>query len=103
MKKIIDGKLYNTATAKEIAEYEPFSNSTDFRWWREILYRTKKGQYFIYGEGGALSNYSESGGGSSWGSSTIYLLSDDEAQEWLERYDFVEELEKLFGDKIIVG
>lgn len=54
MKKVINGKVYNTETAEEVASYS-FSNSNDFRYIREKLYRTKKGNWFLYGEGGPMT------------------------------------------------
>lgn len=82
MKKIIDGKLYNTATADEIAVWENFQNCSDFRYCSEALYKTKKGNYFLFCEGGPLSKYSESGGGSTWGITKITTLGIEEAKSW---------------------
>lgn len=56
MKKIIDGKLYNTETATFLGDYE-YSHSGDFRHMYEALYQTKKGTYFLFGDGGQLSRY----------------------------------------------
>ena len=47
MKKIIDGKLYDTETAECLGFYQHFDGNT-FHYLREALYRTKKGTYFIY-------------------------------------------------------
>ena len=47
MKKIIDGKLYDTETAECLGFYPHFDGNT-FHYLREALYRTKKGTYFIY-------------------------------------------------------
>ena len=42
MKKIIDGKLYDTETAECLGFYQHFDGNT-FHYLREALYRTKKG------------------------------------------------------------
>ena len=47
MKKIINGKLYDTETAECLGFYQHFDGNT-FHYLREALYRTKKGTYFIY-------------------------------------------------------
>jgi len=103
MKKIIERKSYNTETAELIGSYENTNNSTDFNWCSEDLYRTKKGQLFIHGSGGANSKYAKTWGNSSWGSDNIILLSVNEAINWLEKHDLVEEIEKYFSNEIEIG
>src|SRR5690606_40408270 len=56
MKKIINGKRYDTETAQFIGSAS-YSNRTDFRFWSEELYRKKTGEFFLYGEGGPASKY----------------------------------------------
>ena len=60
MKKIINGILYNTETAKELAEWSNGLSSSDFSNETETLYRKKNGQLFLYGSGGPLSEYAVS-------------------------------------------
>lgn len=85
MKRVINGKVYNTETADELHTYAPYENTSDFHFFTETLYVTKKGAYFVAGEGGAMSAYAESlGGGSYGGGSGIRVLSKAEAMEWLE-------------------
>ena len=85
MKKVISGRLYNTATATLIADFS-YSNSSDFNHVEEGLYKTKKGSYFLAGSGGPMSKYAVSlGNNATGGSSDIIPLSDDEAREWCER------------------
>ena len=85
MKKIIDGKLYNTATAKQIASACSDLPQSDFGWWSEELYLTKNGAWFIAGQGGALSQWSQPyGSNGSCGSCGIKPLTESEAQQWLE-------------------
>lgn len=100
MKKIIDKKVYNTETAALVAEYWNGLGSSDFRYLLEELYKTKKGQYFLYGSGGALTKYSKSNGNSTWGIDTIIPLTDDEAYEWLEKYGKSEAIDKHFESMI---
>lgn len=58
MKKIIEGKTYNTDTA--ILLFENGTNRTaDFSDWYEEYYVTKKGNFFVNYWGGATTCYAE--------------------------------------------
>ena len=88
MKRVINGKRYDTDTAQRIAGAESSCNYGDFRYWSEDLYRTKNGAWFVAGEGGALSRWSEAcGSNGRCGSSGILPMSADEAREWCEAND----------------
>ena len=97
MKKIINGKRYDTDTAKLIGE-DWYSNRTDFSYWREELYRKNTGEYFLHGEGGPNSRYAESVGQNTWsGGEKIIPLSIEAAQKWAEEHLSADEYEKVFG------
>lgn len=99
MKKIINGKVYNTDTAQFIGEWENNYNTGDFRYCREVLYKTKKGNYFVYGEGGPMSKYSKScGNNSSTGSEDIELITPDEARMWAHHYMDADVVIQFFGE-----
>lgn len=100
MKKIIDGKMYNTETGILVAEDDNGYGCGDFQYACEELYITKKGAFFLYGEGGAMSKYSDSSGNNSRGICKIIPLDKDEAYEWLEEYNKVDAIEKYFADRI---
>ena len=86
MKKVINGKIYDTATATSIGIRYNGNNERDFHYFEEVLYKTKKGQYFLCGEGHALSPWaSHNGSESGWGKG-IRLLSEAEAREWVEQH-----------------
>ena len=97
MKKVIDGKVYNTETAEHIGNWSNGYYCNDFHYCCESLYKTKKGNYFIHGEGGAMSKYSASHGNSCSGSSDIVLLSESEAREWAEENLDADEVEANFS------
>lgn len=86
MIKIIDGKSYNTETSEKLAEYWNGCSRLDFRFMSEDLYKTKKGQFFIAGEGGAMTKYSKTCGNMRCSGEHIDLLSEAEAREWIEQY-----------------
>ena len=87
MKKIIDGKTYNTETAEKIANWWNGLGDRDFRNCEENLYKTKKSAWFISGEGGAMSRWCESNGNTTSGGEGILVLSESEALAWCESHD----------------
>lgn len=88
MKKVINGKVYNTETATQIANWDNGVYGSDFNACDESLYVTKKGTYFVAGEGGALSRWSEScGSNGRQGGEGMEVLTKAEALEWCETHD----------------
>lgn len=97
MKKIINKKLYDTSTATCIAEYSNPVSVSDFSFYRETLYRKRTGEYFIHGEGGALSRYaSRDYDGMTWGED-ILPLTYDTARDWAEHHMDVDAYQDEFG------
>lgn len=98
MKKIIKNKVYDTDTAKLLAEYDS-GNRGDFHWYCEELYQKKTGEFFIYGEGNAASPYSQKVDTNTWsGSCAIVPMSYDEAREWAEKKLDADEYISIFGE-----
>lgn len=98
MKKVISGALYDTETAKLLGE-DSYSTPRDFAHWRETLYRTKSGKYFLHGEGGAMTKYAVSVGQNEWsGGEKIIPLDLDSAQKWAEEHLDGDECIKAFGE-----
>lgn len=99
MKKVIEGSLYNTETAKELGCWTNEISRSDFHYVTETLYRTKSGKYFLYGEGGALSKYAESCGQNQWcGGKKIIPIPLTEAQKWAEKNLDGDEYIAAFGE-----
>jgi len=95
MKKVIDGKVYNTETAEEVHNWSNHYYRNDFGYCEETLYKTKKGNYFLYGEGGAMSKYSRPvGNNGQTGGDGITVMTKYEAVKWLENHD---------GDNVLIG
>lgn len=99
MKKIINGRMYNTETAKLVGFYRSSGIAiNDFKYFEETLYRKKTGEFFLRGEGGPASRYTKSIGNNSWtGDIKIIPLSLDSAKKWAEKHLEVDEYEKIFG------
>lgn len=101
MKAIIDGKVYNTETAECIGTHWNGCSTSDFDYLSEGLYVTKKGAYFVSGEGGARSKYAVSYGSNSvGGGERIVPLTKEEAFEWAQEHLAPEDIEEHFGDLI---
>jgi hypothetical protein len=101
MKKIVDGKRYDTTTATKLDSWDNGLPNTDFGNCEEELYKTKNGNYFIYGSGGPMSSYSVSVGNNGYGgSSDIRPLTKEEAFEWCENHDLTDTIETEFADMI---
>lgn len=99
MKMIINGRKYDTETAKMVGYWSNNYSYSDFNYCEERLYKKKTGEYFLYGEGGAMSKYSVSCGQNTWGSGqTIIPMKESNAREWAEKHLSVDEYEKLFGE-----
>jgi hypothetical protein len=84
MKKIIGKKVYNTETATEVASWDNGSFGRDLDSCAEALFLTKKGAWFLFGEGGPRSRYFESVGDRYTGGSDLVPLSEEGAYAWLE-------------------
>ena len=96
MKVIINGKKYDTDTAKRVCGYS-WGYCSDFHYISETLYRKKTGEFFICGKGGAMSKYSQSyGDGSFGGAEEIIPITVDDAKKFTEEYVSVEAYYNIF-------
>ena len=86
MKKIINGKTYNPDTATIVARWDNGRILEGFSYVQETLYKTRKGDLFLLGEGGAATIYSKtlSDGWTAYGWDII-PMTPEAAQEWAER------------------
>ena len=101
MRKVIGGKVYDTDTAKQIAAAS-YSHYGDSQYWCEGLYRTKKGNWFLCGEGSAMSKFARAVGQNEvGGGSAIIPLTRGKALSWLEAHAPASEaFEEYFSDAI---
>lgn len=98
MKRIINGKRYDTDTATELGFDSNQGDWRDFSHWCETLYRKRTGEFFLYGEGGPRTRYAQSCGDDGWTSgSKIIPLTWEEARKWAEEHLSVDEYEEIFG------
>ena len=96
MKKIINGRMYNTETAREVASCSHGDGLTECT---EVLFCKRTGEYFIFGEGGAMTRYAQASESGGWkGGADIVPLSYDQARDWAEREMDADDYETEFGE-----
>jgi len=100
MKRIINGKTYNTDTANHIANFNNGLGNRDFRNIDEDLYVTDNGAFFLSGEGGPMTKYSVPCGNMTGGGSDIIPLSKRDALNWMESNGSSDDIEEYFSDLI---
>ena len=98
MRKIINGKKYDTETAEQLASYWNELSTRDFRHMTERLFRKKTGEYFLYGEGGPASKYAEHCSGGLTDGKCIIPMFESEAMKWAEEHLDCDEYEAIFGE-----
>lgn len=99
MKKIINGKMYNTETAVELGTGKSHLAVNNFGYYEEHLYRKKTGEYFLYGEGGAGSKYAKQQELNSFGPGDGFTpLTESGARIWAEKYLDADEYCEIFGE-----
>lgn len=97
MKKVINGKMYNTKTAKLIGNYW-YRDYDDFYHLDEDLYQKRTGEFFIHGKGGAATEWAEDCGNASCAGSGIKPLTLDEAKQWAEEHLDGDKYVEVFGE-----
>lgn len=98
MKKIINGKLYDTETAKEVGLMSHGEGPCDFHYFVERLYKKRTGEYFLHGEGGSMTQYARTIGQNQWsGGEKIMPMDYQAAREWAEKHMDAEEYMEEFG------
>ncbi len=96
MKKIINGKAYNTATAKLLGFYSNGLGNNDFEYIYEELYQKSNGEYFLFGTGGARSKYAIRDGNGFCGGNDIVPLTEMSARKWVQDYLSADEYCRIF-------
>lgn len=101
MKKVINNKVYDTNTAQKLGDWDNGYYTSDFPYCAETLYRKRTGEYFLHGEGHAMSKYaSHSGNNSGWGEKII-PLSYEEARKWAEEHLDADIVIGIFGEPVV--
>lgn len=100
MKKVINGKKYDTDTAREMAYWNNGAGPRDFGLVKKTLYRKKTGEFFLYIYGGPETEYAkEDPAGQNWtGGERIEPLSFEAGMKFAEENMDADEYEKEFGE-----
>lgn len=100
MRKIVNGRIYDTETAEYLCDLSPSGFMRgDFQWEDTALYRSPKGQYFLAGEGGARSRWGREHGQNGWISgSGMELIDEDRAKFLVAEMYKAEKYIELFGE-----
>ena len=80
MRQIVDRKIYDTEKAVLVAQYQ-ISTIGDMNWVYEELYRTPNGRFFLYGNGGRMTEYAEKNGTVT----KLVTLTEADVIAWAER------------------
>ena len=98
MKKIINNKLYDTETAKELGSWDNMADVRNFNYFTETLYRKRTGEFFLHGDGGPATKYAVSIGQNQWsGGQKIIPLTVEAARDWAEQHLDADEYAQIFG------
>ena len=99
MKKIINGRVYDTEKARCVGDWSASCGRMDFHWYTESLYQKRTGEYFLWGKGGHASPYSRAIDTNSWsGGEDIKPFTVEEARLWAEKHLSADEYETEFGE-----
>ncbi len=100
MKAIIEGKRYDTDTAELLHSWDNGRPASDFRERSKQLYRTPQGRFFLYHEGGPMSDMADSSSGEMHGGKAIEPVSDEDAFGFLVSHDGISIAEEYFPNMI---
>ena len=95
MKKIINGKVYDT----EKARFLGLDGGGDgFASWHEELYQKRTGEFFLWGQGGPRTRYAVSIDNNNWsGGEKIIPLTVAAARQWTEEHLSADDYAEIFG------
>lgn len=101
MKKVINGKVYDTEKAKLVHEWNNGNMPGDFKYREKKLYRTKKGNWFLHHVGGAMTDMAKPvGNNNTSGSESIETISEEDAIGFLESHGGDEVILNYFPERV---
>lgn len=93
MRRVIDGKIYDTETAA-LLHYWDNGNNGRFHFRTKALYRTPKDRYFLVHEGGAMTDMAKQVDSNN--------VSGSEAMEVIDRETAIRFLESHGGSEVLI-
>ena len=100
MKKVINGKVYDTGKAKLIAEahHPDCIEYATGKGLQQYLYQKKNGEFFLHADGAAIELQNVLQSGEYRPGKSIYPMTYEQAQRWAERELSADQWENIFGD-----
>ena len=104
MRQVIEGKIYDTETAKHLHGWDNGQMPGDLKYRSKDLYRTLRGRYFLHHVGGAMTDMAVSTGNNNYGGSeTLEVIDRETAIRFLESHGGSEALIREFPDSVEEG
>lgn len=100
MRKVVEGVVYDTEKAEALHDWSNHYPCNDFKACSETLYRTKKGRFFLHGEGGAMTSYRSAYGNMFGSGADILPMSPQDALNWLASHDGTDVILGQFADQV---
>lgn len=105
MRKMIAGKSYDTATAEEVFRHDNSLGPDDFRFRAKTLFRTRNGRWFLFHQGGPMTDMAQpSGGNGHCAGQDIEAISEEDAfgfiQAHSEESDAAAAIDEYFADRV---
>lgn len=97
MKKIINGIVYDTKRSKCVGSWDNGRYMNDLLYFSEDLYQKENGEFFLFGQGNAMSKYASVSGKCDGSGKVIIPLTYILAQEWAEKHLFGSDYRAVFG------
>ena len=99
MKLTIKAQVYDTQKAKLVAKVA-HEGAAKLRSVVETLYRSRNGNWFLHGKGGALTEYAQHRADTITAGERITPFTEDEALDWCELNLAQSAIERHFGHLI---
>jgi hypothetical protein len=99
MKLTINAQVYDTQKATTVAKIAN-EGASRLRSVIETLYRSRNGNWFLHGKGGALTEYAQHRADSITSGERITPMTEDEALDWCELNQAQAAIERHFGHLI---
>lgn len=98
MRKVIDGRTYDTDTAARVGSWDNGLEQSDLGRIDATLHRKRTGEYFLHEKGGPMTPFAERDGLGGWASGAMITpLSAAEAMRWAEGHLGADEYEAEWG------
>lgn len=98
MVKIINGKRYDTDTARLVGAWDNGTDSVEVVYVEETLYRKHTGEFFLLGYGGPDTRYAHLGEHGWECGEKIFPQTYESAKQWAKEHLSPEEYDEIFGE-----